>query len=222
MMSRTSRFADAPASFHAVLRLLVGVAVLAGLLALGHTQLARPQVAAFDHAAMLRVHACATPLLTAIALALTQMGSILIFLSAVSLVVCWLLWRGQRHTPVVLGLAMTGALILNETLKLYFHRIRPHLPWSIGDEHTFSYPSGHSFFSVVLYGTLAYLALRDVDAAGRRVTPVLIAIVMPLCIGWSRIYLGMHFPTDVAAGFCAGLVWVATVAAVDRALARHC
>ena len=124
-----------------------------------------------------------------------------------------LLAKGYRHSPAVLACAVTGALILNESFKLLFHRPRPIFPWSIGDEHTFSFPSGHSLFSVTLYGTLCWLALRH-GTRWWQVVPV--AVALPLAIGTSRIYLGEHYPTDVLAGWLCGALWTATVILIDR------
>ncbi len=160
----------------------------------------------------LLLHALASPWLDRVMLALTWIGSIKIFATALTIVLLGLLVKGHRHAAALLAYAMTGALLLNETLKQLFHRPRPNLPWSIGDEHTFSYPSGHSLFSVVLYGTLCVLALRH-GTPWWRVVPV--AVLLPLAIGTSRIYLGEHYPTDVLAGWLCGALWTATVAIID-------
>ncbi len=89
--------------------------------------------------------------------------------------------------------------------------------WSIGDEHTFSFPSGHSLFAVVFYGTLAYCALHRRTSLRRQFGILAPAMVMPFCIGTSRIYLGMHYPTDVAAGWLTGALWLAAVVTIDLA-----
>ena len=166
-----------------------------------------------DVAIQAHLHALHGMWLDRVMLALTMIGSIRIFSLALAAVLVGMLARGHRHAPAVLAFAITGALVLNESLKVLFHRPRPILPWSIGDEHTFSFPSGHSLFSVVLYGTLCILALRHGERWGK-VVPV--AILLPLAIGTSRIYLGEHYPTDVLAGWLCGAIWTATVAVIDR------
>ena len=166
-----------------------------------------------DVAIQLHLHALASPWLDRAMLVLTLIGSIKIFSLALGVVLAGMLWKGRRHAPAVLACAITGALILNESFKLLFHRPRPVLPWSIGDEHTFSFPSGHSLFSVVLYGTLCVLSLRHGERWWK-VVPV--AVLLPLAIGTSRIYLGEHYPTDVLAGWLCGAVWTTTVAVIDR------
>ncbi len=166
-----------------------------------------------DVAIQLQLHAFAGPWLDRVMFGLTLIGAIKIFSLALAAVLAGLLMQGYRHGPAVLACAVTGALILNESFKLLFHRARPVLPWSIGDEHTFSFPSGHSLFSVTLYGTLCWLALRH-GTCWWQVVPV--AVVLPLAIGASRIYLGEHYPTDVLAGWLCGAIWTATVILIDR------
>ena len=197
---------------------VLGAAGALGLLTAFHWELGRPMVVGFDHGVQAWVHGWTTPWLTRGMLALTWIGSVRIFLTSVALVVVGLVMRGRRRAAGVLGFALAGALALNETLKLHFHRVRPVVAWSIGDERTFSYPSGHSLFSVALYGTLAYLAMRSGVSWRRKVSVLTPAVLLPLGIGLSRIYLGMHWPTDVLAGYAVGGFWVVVTVAVDRTL----
>ena len=187
------------------------------LLTLLDHRLDRPPVRQFDLLAQARVHALTAPRLTPVMLALTSIGAIKIFATALALVLVYLVVRARRHEAALLGGAPAGAFALNETLKLHFHRLRPLVPWSLGDEHTFSFPSGHSLFSVVLYGTLAYIALRRPSSPRRRIGVLAPAILLPLGIGLSRIYLGMHFPTDVLAGWLTGALWLAAIIMIDHA-----
>jgi undecaprenyl-diphosphatase len=205
----------------AALVIALGAALALGVLTMLHAKLAEPSVMHFDHGVQWAVHGWASPGLTRVMRALTWLGSIKTFGSGLAVVVAVLLVQGRRHAAALLGLPMAGALALNEALKLHFHRARPVVPWSIGDEHTFSFPSGHSLFSVVLYGTVAYLALRRTASLSLRVVAVALAAGMPLAIGLSRIYLGMHYPTDVLAGFTAGAIWVGAVIGVDWGWCRR-
>ena len=99
---------------------------------------------------------------------------------------------------------MGGALLLNWVLKAAVHRIRP-LPYFGVDPESFSFPSGHVFFAVSFYGALC-LAL----AGHRKVSPIVLTFCTLLvgAIAWSRVYLGVHYPTDVAAGFLIGVFWL--------------
>ena len=195
---------------------LIGAVAALSLLTILHAQLTQPLILIFDHKVQAQVHTWSSPWLSRCMLALTWIGSVKIFLTSLAVVLCGLIVRARKHAAAILVFAMTGALALNETLKLQFHRARPVVPWSIGDEKTYSFPSGHSLFSVVLYGTLAYLALRRGVSSRRQVAVLIPAILLPLGIGLSRIYLGMHWPTDVLAGYTVGLLWLAVTIAVDR------
>lgn len=145
--------------------------------------------------------------------ALTGLGRIATFVPAVVCVAGWLCLRREQRLAAVVGLAMAGALVLNEGAKVWFHRARPPVSWALGDEHTYSFPSGHALFSVVLYGTLCGLALRA-GVRWWRVVPV--AVVLPVAIGLSRVYLGEHWPTDVIGGWLCGAVWGLTVLLAER------
>lgn len=197
------------------LALVAGSLALVFLTLLDH-RLSAPGVQAFDTLWQCRVHSLSRDHLDAPMLALTDLGAIKFFASALACVLLYLLWLGRRHAAALLAWAVAVAFILNELLKLHFHRPRPAVPWALGDEHTFSLPSGHSLFSVVLYGTLTYLALRETTTPARRVAILLPAILLPLGIGLSRIYLGEHFPTDVLAGFLTGALWLTAIVVTDR------
>ncbi len=186
------------------------------LLTLLDWTLEAPSVLRFDLTVQQAIHAHASEPLTAVMLALTWIGAIKIFALSLLCILGFLIASQRKRTAGFLSLSMLGAFLLNETLKLHFHRARPKVPWSIGDEHTFSFPSGHSLFSVVLYGSLAYLALGHARTTRRRYAIVLPAMLLPLGIGISRIYLGMHYPTDVLAGYTVGLLWLAAVIPIDR------
>ena len=193
-----------------------GVAIAFVLLTLLDHQLDTAAVQRFDLGLQAWVHTFDTPHLTRVMLALTWIGSVRIFVTALLITMIYRLLRHGRHDVVLLLGAMTVAIILNETMKLHFHRARPTVPWSIGDEHTFSFPSGHSLFSVVFYGSLAWCALHRRTSPRRRVSIMIPTIVLPFAIGLSRIYLGMHYPTDVLAGWLTGGIWVCSVIAIDR------
>lgn len=199
--------------------LFVFVSALASLLLLTllNNHLEDPGLHHLDLATQTRVHSWTKPGLAEAMLALTWIGSIKIFASALALVlIAFLYWR-KFHAAILLTASIIGAFILNETLKVHFHRTRPHVPWAIGDEHTFSFPSGHSLFAIALYGTLAYLALLRPTSVFRRLAILLPALLLVCGIGLSRIYLGMHYPSDVAAGFLVGSLWFTAIVAVDRA-----
>ena len=194
--------------------------------ALLHGLLDLPAVNGFDVGVQAEVHCWTTPSLTALMQMLTWIGSIKIFMPSLIVAVALLLLFGERQqgqrlirkrqVATMFAVAIGGALLLNDTFKLYFHRARPAVPWSIGDETTYSFPSGHSLFSLVLYGLIAYSLASRRGGVGRRVVAISAATALVLGIGVSRIYLGMHWPTDVLAGYLTGAVWLCSVIWIDR------
>ncbi len=203
----------------AVLLSMAGAGLSLALLTALHASLGTAAVFAFDHAGQAWVHGWASPALNPVMLAFTGLGAVATFLPAVAFVLVGLLVDGDRWRAAILAFAMAGALALNEGLKLHFHRARPAVAWAIGDERTYSFPSGHSLFAVALYGTLTCLAW-PASTLARRCGLAVVAVVLAAAIGLSRVYLGMHWPTDLLAGYAVGAVWVATVAAVERAWTR--
>ncbi len=201
-------------------------AALAAFAALTLLHAALPHLTHFDLAVQSAVHSWTTPALTYLMRALTFIGSIEVFIPTLLAAVILLLMVGEkergirlirkRQVSTLFAIGIGGALVLNETFKTHFHRARPRVPWSIGDEHTFSFPSGHSLFSFVLYGLIAYCVLTRRDPLLRRLAFALACAALVLGIGLSRIYLGMHWPTDVLAGYLTAAAWLAATIAIDR------
>ena len=115
---------------------------------------------------------------------------------------------GRRGLALGWVVAVAGNGLLNQALKQIFGRIRPLGPDGFVLEEGFSFPSGHSSGSVVAYGMLAYVALRLLPA--RWHLPTLVAAVaLAFTVGTSRMFLGVHFASDVIAGFASGAAWLA-------------
>jgi undecaprenyl-diphosphatase len=129
-------------------------------------------------------------------------------LTALCLVVAvWLAESGRQGMALGWALALAGNGMLNLILKQLFSRARPLLPASGSVEPGYSFPSGHSSGAVVACGMLAYLALRLLPP--RWQGPVLpIAVALALAVGASRVFLRVHFASDVLAGFASGAVWL--------------
>jgi membrane protein YqaA with SNARE-associated domain/membrane-associated phospholipid phosphatase len=116
----------------------------------------------------------------------------------------------RKHRSILaLNLDVLGALGLSELLKGTFHRSRPPLPWftSAGG---YSFPSGHALISLALYGFLAYLIFRNSQWPRLRYGLVISLILLPILIGISRVYLGVHYPSDVLAGWAVAAGWIGT------------
>ncbi|MGJ7487510.1 phosphatase PAP2 family protein [Variovorax sp. LT2P21] len=135
-------------------------------------------------------------------------------------VAVWLLWR--RHTGLALGwmLALGGNAVLNPTLKNLFARARPVHEHGLAFEESYSFPSGHSSGSMVVYGMLLYLALQLLPPRWHA-PAVMAAIAVILTTACSRIFLQVHFASDVAAGLLSGGTWLLVcVSSVEHARYR--
>lgn len=107
-----------------------------------------------------------------------------------------------------LGICLAGGAVLNFWLKYLFHRSRPDL-FRVVQETGYSFPSGHVIASMCFYGMAAFLIMRTISSWRGRLTVMTLAGIIIVTIGISRIYLGVHYPTDVLAGLAAGSMWVA-------------
>jgi undecaprenyl-diphosphatase len=125
-----------------------------------------------------------------------------------------LLLRDRSRWAMYLGLTVVFGGLLNRILKEYFERQRPDLAEAIRSATGYSFPSGHAMGSTLVFGALTYIALRQFQTWRERSASLALAISTVLAISLSRIYLGVHWVTDVVAGIAAGVVWVifATVA----------
>jgi undecaprenyl-diphosphatase len=169
---------------------------------------------AFDSSVRSVVHSFASPALTRLMFAMSFMGSG--GLAAFALLGFALFRHFQwRRAAIWLVVTLAGALVLELTLKLAFHRPRP-VPFFGPIPRTYSFPSGHSLFSFCFYGVLAGLLTGRVRSMSARILIWLVAALLVLSIGLSRIYLGVHYPSDVIAGYLAGAIWAATMVALDR------
>ncbi|WP_295955658.1 phosphatase PAP2 family protein [Rhodoferax sp.] len=123
------------------------------------------------------------------------------------LVAVLLVWRGRRWLALGWVLAVAGNGVLNTTLKQIFARVRPVHDDGLVVAHGFSFPSGHSSGSVVLYGMLAYVLCRFVPPRWH-FPLVLAAVALAFSVGVSRVFLRVHFASDVLAGFASGTAWL--------------
>jgi undecaprenyl-diphosphatase len=202
-----------------ILGLLVAVGALAffGWLA---EEMLEGETRAFDDFVRSGVHHFASPGLTRTFELITRLGGPSVLAPLGVAAVAIFLLRGWRRGAMLLGVAMAGAGVLEGTLKLAFHRARPAAFFDYPLPRSYSFPSGHALFAFCFFATVAALAAPRVKPPALRVLLWTAAIVIVLLIGVSRIYLGVHYPSDVAAGYSAGLLWVAVVSTGDR-VAHH-
>ena len=105
--------------------------------------------------------------------------------------------------------AVGGSALLNLVLKNNFQRSRPVFLQAFSVETGFSFPSGHTMISLAFYSIVAYIALNYIKSRNWMILIVVGALVVSVLIGFSRLYLGVHFLTDVLAGWAAGGLWLA-------------
>lgn len=168
----------------------------------------------FDLAVRAWIHQYSSPALTRAAKAASFLGEQGLFIALIiSLpVLFYLRWRKAAAWLVI---TVAGSLLLNMALKDAFHRSRPD-PFFGSDPMSYSFPSGHAMVSFCFYGVLAGLLMDRIHSLASRIAIWLLAAFLVSAIGLSRIYLGVHYPTDVLAGYLAGAVWVTAMIALDR------
>jgi undecaprenyl-diphosphatase len=171
----------------------------------------RQEAIALDAVVTPFLHGYASPTLDSVMWTITTLGSTLVVAPLFILAEAALLLVRRRREALFLAIAILGSVIMNAALKLLIQRPRPQLPWA-QTPLDFSFPSGHTMNGLVFYLALALIAW--VIWGPRVGIPATIAaIVLAVLIGISRIYLGAHYFSDVAAGFVAGLGWLLIVSA---------
>ncbi len=190
----------------------LALAVLCGIVFgwLGEEMLENDTVR-FDSRVRGIVHEQSEAPLTSVMILATEIGSTVPVLAFTMLAVMVFWLRKMRWEAITLGLAILGAGALSYVLKLGFHRPRPAPYFGLPVPNTFSFPSGHSLIALCLYVLLAHLVCSHVRSGAIRTGIWTLAIIMVLLIGFSRVYLGVHYASDVIAGYAAGVVWVVTI-----------
>ena len=206
----------------------VGIVLLVGLgLALvalwGFAKLAdsvlEGETLALDHFVMLWINQHATPWLDAAALEVTALGSVVVVATVILVATAFLWFTHRRAAILLLWGAVAGSVFLNLILKRIFERPRPTLfEWRTEYVGFSSFPSGHAMVSMVVYTILAYLIIDlDPPRQVKHTTVALAAIIITL-VGLSRVYLGVHYPTDILAGYAVGFAWASLCAFGLRAV----
>lgn len=179
----------------------------------------------FDEAVLRALDQLQAPWIETVMLEITSLGNGTVVV-VMALVAGTLLWiTRHRYSAVLLGTATVGATLLSLVLKSIFDRPRP--PEVTWGTHvvTSSFPSGHATSAIVVYATIAYLVARLQRRWWARAVTLALAALAILLIAASRLFLGVHYPTDVAAGLAIGLAWagfcMALLEAVQRFIRRE-
>ena len=155
------------------------------------------------------LHAHNTPGLTTLFLLISDLHSNLV-VTLVTLGICACLWvKHLRYWILTFVLTVFGGMLLNHLLKILFVRPRPYFDDPILVLTTFSFPSGHTMLAVVFYGALCVFAAARFRVWKFRVPVILVGILMICLVGFSRMYLGVHYLSDVLGAMVEGLAWLA-------------
>jgi membrane-associated phospholipid phosphatase len=161
----------------------------------------------FDEKVISSIHKGIKPNIKNIMVIISFLGSVsFYFLIAPFLI--WHLVKNKHHIELLALLtSILGSYGLNATLKNYFERIRPEAYFLV-EQGGFSFPSGHAMIAMSFYGMATYLLVRNKKWDIKKISLWILTIVFIGLMGFSRIYLGVHWPTDVIAGFGGGFIWL--------------
>ena len=155
------------------------------------------------------------------ALDITALGSATLLGLTVIAVAGFLLLQGLWRRALFVMVATMGGMFLNGALKQLFQRPRPDVVPHLREVMTMSFPSGHALQSAVVYLTLGALSMHIAHRQLTRLYCMTVAMLATALVGASRIYLGVHYPTDVLAGWLIGLSWALLCWMIERALERQ-
>lgn len=173
----------------------------------------------FDHDVFDYVDKYKTPGITSFMNVITFLGSFNFLLAACSSMFVYFLFIKKHHwyslkVPVV----AIGSILLNLILKYIFSRERPLLPMTYASG--FSFPSGHAMLAFSFYGLLIYITLREISNKYLKYGICILLLIIIHLIGFSRIYLRVHYASDVMAGFALGVIWLLISIIVLRQMER--
>lgn len=152
---------------------------------------------------------------------ITGLGSMVVLVMVTAAVIFYLLLIKRGLEALLVLATVGGGQILSSLLKLGIDRPRPDLVPHLMDVQTLSFPSGHAMMSAVTYLTLGAMLAGLAPGRATKVYVLGLAVLVALMVGVSRIYLGVHWPSDVLAGWCAGFVWAMLCWLVARRVLRR-
>jgi undecaprenyl-diphosphatase len=152
---------------------------------------------------------------------ITTLGGTTVVTLITIAVIGFLLFASKRGAAVLILCSVAGGALLGPLLKFGFDRPRPDLVAHLVEVQTASFPSGHALLSAVTYLTLGALLARFLGELRLKIYVVTMALILTVLIGSSRVYLGVHWPTDVLAGWLAGGVWALVCWRIALALQRR-
>lgn len=167
------------------------------------------------------LHAHASPGLTKFFLLVTYVHGLAPICAITLVLASALAWQRNWYWLLCVGLVVPGGLVLNSLLKQVYQRARPSFDDPLVTLTTFSFPSGHTAGAVLFYGMSAAVVISRLKSRGARAACILVAVLLVALVGFSRMYLGVHYLSDVVAAVCASLAWLAFCLIAVHALSRR-
>ncbi|AZO10439.1 MULTISPECIES: phosphatase PAP2 family protein [unclassified Mesorhizobium] len=152
---------------------------------------------------------------------ITALGSTSVLVLITGAVIIYLLLIRRPTTALFVFVAVAGGQVVSSLLKFEVDRPRPDLVSHLVDETSLSFPSGHAMLSAITYLTLGSLAARFLPDRTTKIFVLCLAVLITVLVGTSRVYLGVHWPSDVLAGWCAGFAWAMLCWLAARLLQRR-
>jgi membrane-associated phospholipid phosphatase len=187
---------------------LIVYLLILGIVAWLCTEVWEQEAFSFDRAFLLWLHQFANPQLDRVMLFFTALGDPYTVVTIFLITIAWLSFKRRYADAIRFAILCVGGVVINQEMKLFFAKPRPELWQRLITDPTFSFPSGHATGSMVVYGFIAYILAKELYRYKRYIYAIAGIIIM--AIGLSRLYLGVHYPTDIIAGYGIGILWLTT------------
>ena len=204
------------------LRVVLPLLALAGLVELTDNVMDHDGLAAVDGPWHRWLVAHRTPVWTDVMTAVSFVGQTAVLGAVAVLAAGWLALRGRRADAALVVAATGGAALLVPLLKHLVARARPPVADRLIAESSWSYPSGHTLGATAVLGVLAVVVTARLARRAYRVLVAAVAATAVVAIGLSRVYLGVHWPSDVLAGWLVGGLWLTLCVVVTRKVVARC
>jgi membrane-associated phospholipid phosphatase len=187
---------------------LIGYLLILSIIAWLCTEVWEKEAFSLDRYLLLWIHQLANPQLDSIMLFFTALGDPPTVISIFVMTIAWLGMKRRYTDGIRFTIACMGGVVINQVMKLFFAKPRPELWMRLITETSFSFPSGHAVGSMIVYGFFGYTVATEFQQYRKYVYTI--ASILVMTIGFSRLYLGVHYPTDIIAGYGVGFLWLTT------------
>jgi membrane-associated phospholipid phosphatase len=187
---------------------LIVYLVILGVVAWLSTEVWEKEAFSFDRSFLLWLHQFANPQLDRVMLFFTSLGDPPTVVTIFLMTIVWLVLKRHYTDGIRFAIACAGGIVINQEMKLFFAKPRPELWPRLITDMTFSFPSGHAVGSMIIYGFMAHILAKELQQYKLYIYAIAITII--IATGLSRLYLGVHYPTDIIAGYGVGILWLTT------------